>query len=137
MIKLGDKEYKLGMNLHVRLMYESITGKIYGERMLEFDWVVLFYCVLLRFNDDFKGTELDRFVDMLSEDDTPFYNFIVWHNEYWERRKMVLSGATGNATEGEKKNQAQLKSIISWCIRVVFLRNMSLTKWKNGKSHLT
>ena len=104
MIKLGGKEYKLGMNLHVRLMYESITGKIYGDRMLEFDWVVLFYCVLLRFNDDFKGTELDRFVDMLSEDDTPFYNFIVWHNEYWERRKMGLSGATGNATEGEKKN---------------------------------
>ena len=48
MIKLGDKEYKLGMNLHVRLMYESITGKIYGDRMLEFDWVVLLYCVLLR-----------------------------------------------------------------------------------------
>lgn len=104
MIKLGDKEYKLGMNLRVRLMYEQITGKVFGEKMLEFDWVVLMYCVLLRFNEDFKGTELDKFVDMLSEDETPYYEFMKWHNEYWESRKMVLSGATGEASEGEKKN---------------------------------
>lgn len=104
MIKLGDKEYKLGMNLHVRLMYESITGKIYGDRMLEFDWVVLLYCVLLRFNDDFKGTDLEKFIDMLAEDETPYHEFLKWHKEYWDSRKMVLSGATGEASEGEKKN---------------------------------
>lgn len=105
MVVINGKEYKLGMSLHVRLMYEQITGKIFGERMLEFDWIVLMYCVLLRFNKDFVGVELEKFVDMLAEDETPYHEFMKWHTQYWESRKALLEGANGRENgEGEKKN---------------------------------
>ena len=42
-IKIDGKVYKLGCNLHTRLLYERMAGKILGDNMLTLEHIIFFY----------------------------------------------------------------------------------------------
>lgn len=101
MIQIGGKTYQLGMNLHVRLMYERMSGKMFGDNMLTMDIIILMYCVLIRFNKDTFQVGFEDFIDMLAEDDSVITQFCTWHTNYWKEREVMQREHQETA---EKKN---------------------------------
>lgn len=89
MIQIGGKTYQLGMNLHVRLMYERMSGKMFGDNMLTMDIIILMYCVLIRFNKDTFQVGFEDFIDMLAKDDSVITQFCTWHTNYWKEREVM------------------------------------------------
>lgn len=88
-IKVDGTVYKLGCNLHTRLLYERMTGKILGENMLTFEHVVFFYAVLVSFNKSAFDIEFDKFVDLLSNDEKKIEEFVAWEITYFRNLSLL------------------------------------------------
>ena len=101
-ITIKDKEYRLGYNLRVRMIYEKIMGKNIGVDMLTFENIVFFYSVLLAYNKGFT-MDLEAFTDILCDDESIYLDFLKWSVEY-NKRKEILEN-TDNADNDDKKKE--------------------------------
>ena len=88
-IKIDGKIYKLGRNLHTRLLYERMAGKILGDNMLTLEHIIFFYAVLVSFNKSVFDIEFDKFVDLLSEDEKKIEEFAAWEIAYFKSLSLL------------------------------------------------
>ena len=100
-ITIKDKEYRLGHNLRVRMIYEKIMGKNIGDDMLTFENIVFFYSVLLAYNKGFT-MDLEAFTDILCDDESIYIDFLKWSVEY-NKRKEILENTDNTDNEDKKK----------------------------------
>ncbi|WP_196008592.1 hypothetical protein [Parabacteroides distasonis] len=100
-ITIKDKEYRLGYNLRVRMIYEKIMGKNIGDDMLTFENIVFFYSVLLAYNKGFT-MDLEAFTDILCDDESIYIDFLKWSVEY-NKRKEILENTDNTDNEDKKK----------------------------------
>ena len=77
-IKIDGKVYKLGCNLHTRLLYERMAGKILGVYDIAFD----------------------QFVDLLSEDEKKIEEFAAWEIAYF--KSLTLLSEPPNENDKKK-----------------------------------
>ena len=93
-IKIDGKVYKLGCNLHTRLLYERMAGKILGDN------IIFFYAVLVSFNKSVFDIEFDKFVDLLSEDEKKIEEFAAWEIAYF--KSLTLLSEPPNENDKKK-----------------------------------
>lgn len=101
-IVINDKEYRLGYNLRVRMIYEKIIGKNIGDDMLTFENVVFFYSVLLAYNKGFT-MDLEAFTDILCNDESIYIDFLRWSVDYNKRKEILVS--MDSADNDDKKKE--------------------------------
>lgn len=100
-ITIKDKEYRLGYNLRVRMIYEKIMGKNIGDDMLTFENIVFFYSVLLAYNKGFT-MDLEAFTDILCDDESIYIDFLRWSVDY-NKRKEILESMDSADNDDKKK----------------------------------
>lgn len=100
-IAIGGREYRLGYNLRVRMIYEKLTGKGIGEDMLTFENVVFLYAILVAFNKGFT-MDIETLTDALCEDESIYPAFLSWLVAY-NRRREGLAGDGDDPGDGGKK----------------------------------
>lgn len=89
-LEIDGQNYKLGCNLYVRLLYERMSGKIFGKQMLTVEQIIFFFAVLLTFNKDSFKMSFDEWVDYLNKHDDVLCDLLEWEVDYF-RRQLPLS----------------------------------------------
>ena len=102
MIKIDGNEYRIGMNLHVRLLYERMSGKLFGVNMLMLDHIILFFAALTSFNKETFKFSFDEFVDKLDACPELLKELMDWEVNYFRSQIPQEEGKAED--EGKKKD---------------------------------
>lgn len=100
MIEIDGTSYKLGINLHVRLLYERMAGKIFGMNMMTLDQIILFFAALVSFNRDEFKMSFEEFVDYLDRHEDKMQELIRWEVDYFK----TLVPDKEEQADGKKKD---------------------------------
>lgn len=85
-ITINGVEYKIGISLRARIIYERITGKQIDENMKTFENIVFFFSILCAFNRDSFRMTCDEFFDYLDSNEAVYGELLTWADDYYKRK---------------------------------------------------
>lgn len=91
--------YKLGCNLYVRLLYERMTGKMFGDQMLTEEQIIFFFAVLLTFNKDHFKMSFEEWVEYLNKHEEVFRDLLEWEVDYFRRQLPLVADSSDKKKE--------------------------------------
>lgn len=101
-ITINGVEYKLGISLRARIIYEQITRKQMDENMKTFENILFFFSILCAFNRDSFRMTCDEFFDYLDSNEAVYGQLLTWADDYY-KRKVEYASEAENANSKKKE----------------------------------